>query len=351
MRVGSGIKGAAFAALVLILGPAKAPGDELPRAIGIVDFYGLRTLSEAQVRQALQVKEGDSLPASDEAVHLKVQEITRRLEALPNVAEARLEFVCCESGKLILYVGIEEKGTQSLQFNPAPQGSVRLPPEIVTAGEGFDKAFVEAAEKQDFAEDDSNGYTLMHYPAARAAQERFVPLAKQYLTQLRDVLRNSSDSDQRQLAAQVVAYAPDKRSVIPDLVAAVKDPDGGVRNNATRALWVMARYAQQHPELHLEIPINPFVQMLNSIEWTDRNKSSAVLASLTESRNPLILSELRKQALPSLVEMARWKAAGHAQPAFFILGRLDGLSEKQIGDDWDYDREAVISAAVKKQAN
>ena len=327
--------------------PYASDTHESSTPIGIIDLYGLRTIPEAQVRQALGIQEGDSAPASEEQAHLREEQARARLEALPGVVQARLNFVCCDADKFILYVGIEESGSPSLRFSPAPQGKVSLPDEVLEAGRAFDKAFMEAIEKRDFAEDDSQGHALFHYPAVHFVQERFVPLAARYSEELRNVLRNSADSRQRALAAQVLAYTTDKQSVVQDLVAAMKDPDGGVRNNAMRALRVMAGYTQQQPELHIEISTQPFIGMLNSIEWTDRNKSSLALASLTEKRDPAVLSELRKQALLSLAEMARWKAVGHAQPAFFILGRLDGLSDEQIKSAWDRDREAVISAALK----
>jgi hypothetical protein len=47
---------------------------------------------------------------------------------------------------------------------------------------------------------------------------------------------------------------------------------------------------------------------LNPIEWTDRNKSSLALEMLTESRDPALIADLRARALPSLIEMARWKS-------------------------------------------
>ena len=342
---GNGMAIALLLAVALQL--SHGTGAQSIPPIGIIDFYGLRTLSQAQARQALQLKEGDALPASDEQVERTIEEARKRLETLPGVAQARLNFVCCDAGRAILYVGIEEKGSPSLHFSPAPQGSVRLPAEVVDAGKAFESAFAEAVEKRDFAEDDSQGHALFHYPAVRSVQERFVTLAARYLSQLRDVLHNSADAGQRALAAQVIAYTAEKQAVVPDLVEAMKDSNSDVRNNAMRALLVMARYAQQHPERHFVIPAQPFIRMLNSIEWTDHNKSSLALAELTERRDPALLDELRKQALPSLVEMARWKTAGHAQAAFFILGRLAGLSEEEIKSAWDHDREAVISAALK----
>jgi len=315
-------------------------------SIGIVDFYGLRTLSQAIVRQALQLKEGDSL-ASEEQAHIRAEQARVRLQSLPGVVQARLNFICCDADRLILYVGIEEQGAPSLHYASAPQGKVRLPRDVVAAGAAFDKAFAEMVEKRDFAQDDSEGYALFHYPAVRSVQQGFPSLADRYTTQLRDVLHHSDDAGQRALAAQVIAYAAEKQAVVADLVGAMNDADGEVRNNATRALWLLAGYAQRHPELHLQIPAEPFIRMLNSIDWTDRNKSSLAMAELTEKRDPAVLSELRKQALPALSEMARWKSDGHAQPAFFILGRVEGLPEEAIKRSWDHDRGVVLSAAAK----
>jgi len=110
--------------------------------IGIIDFYGLRSLSKQQVRQALQINEGDPFPESRAAAE-------RRLEALPNVQQARLDAVCCEAGKGILYVGIREKGTASLQFRSAPKGVSRLPEEMIRAGEAFSDALTEGIQKGD----------------------------------------------------------------------------------------------------------------------------------------------------------------------------------------------------------
>ena len=63
-------------------------------------------------------------------------------------------------------------------------------------------------------------------------------------------------------------------------------------------------------------------------------------------RDPQLLQRLRAQALPALVEMARWKSDGHAGAAFFLLGRIGGLSEDEIRAAWERrDREAVIRAA------
>lgn len=310
--------------------------------IGIIDFYGLRSVTEQQVRAALQIKEGDSL--SDEP-----KEARRRLEALPNVAQARLNLVCCETGKAILYVGIREKGSASLEFRPVPQGKAQLPQDVIQAGKDFQNAFMDAVLKGNAGEDDSQGHALMNDPSSRAVQKRFITFAARDLKLLRDVLHHSSDAEQRALAAEIIAYAANKQAVVTDLVEALRDSAGGVRNNAMRALEVMAELERQPAKQRVRIPVRPFVEMLNSIEWTDHNKSSLALLKLTEKRDPAVLSQLRQQALLSLVEMAGWKSPGHANAPFVVLGRVAGFSEQEIVEAWEHgERRAFIALAAKR---
>ncbi len=327
--------GLTLLALLLIQDPQIPP-------IGIIDFYGLRNVTEKQVREALQIKEGDVLTEEPKGAK-------RRVEAIPGVAEARFNFGCCEAGKATLYVGIREKGAPALAFRPAPQGNVRLSSEITQAGEAFQKALTTAVLSGNASEDDSQGHALTNDPATRAIQERFIMFAARDLKLLRDVLENSSDAEHRALAAQVIAYARDKQSVVNDLVKATRDPADNVRNNATRALAVMAESANQNPKQPIRIPARPFIEMLNSVEWTDRNKSSLALLKLTEHHDPAVVSELRLKALPSLIEMARWKAKGHAYAPFFLLGRVARFPDKEINEAWEHgDSAQFIQAAVKR---
>jgi hypothetical protein len=78
------------------------------------------------------------------------------------------------------------------------------------------------------------------------------------------------------------------------------------------------------------IPADTFIELLNSGIWTDRNKSAALLAILTERRDPKLLAHLRTNALKSLIEMARWHSRGHADTARLLLGRIGGIEEKRL---------------------
>jgi len=62
----------------------------------------------------------------------------------------------------------------------------------------------------------------------------------------------------------------------------------------------------------------------------DRNKAGLWLAALAVSRSPQLLERLRTNALPSLIEMARWGNPGHAYSYRVLLGRIAGLDETRI---------------------
>src|SRR5262249_54283585 len=260
-----------------------------------------------------------------------------------------ISLVCCDAGKAILFVGIGEKGAPSLQFRPAPNGKVRLPEDVTQAGKDEQNASMNAVLKGNSGEDDSCGHALSNDPATRAIQERFITFSARDLKLLRDVLRHSADAEHRALAARVIAYTANKQAIVNDLIEAMRDPADGVRNDAMRALAVMAGAAQQTTKQPIKIPVRPFIEILTSIEWTDRNKSSWALPRLTGKRAPAVLSELRQKALPSLIEMSRWKSSGHAYNPFFLLGRVAGLPEDEITAAWERgDRASLIEAAVKR---
>jgi HEAT repeats len=315
--------------------------------LGLIDFYGLHKVSEVQVRQALGIHEGDSIDITQ--IEKLQRESEQRISAIPGVKAAFLNFGCCtDDRKSTLYVGIQEVGTSCMTFHPVPKGKVRLTEDVIRAGSEFETALTKAIESGDSAEDDSQGQALNHNPEVRAIQLRFPVLAQEHLANLKDVLRNSDDADQRALAAQVLAYVKEKQSVVPVLTAAIHDSSSNVRNTAARALMVFARYSQKAPAPKIRVSPQPFIEMLNSCIWTDRNKSSLALAELTNSRDPALLAEIRKQALPSLIEMARWKLPGHAAPSLVMLGRIGGLSELQIQKDLETSRQELILAAAKK---
>jgi hypothetical protein len=327
---------------MLMIGAAVLSAQSLPR-IGVIDFYGLNKVPEARVRQVLGVREGDPLPPSKGGTE-------ERLDAITGVIESHLEAVCCEAGNAILYVGIEERGATHFELREPPEGNAVLPPDITDTYRRV-MAAVESAVRRGVTGDDlTQGHSLMADPSTRALQEQFPALARQYMTELRSTLRNSSDDEQRAAAAYAIAYAPRKADIVNDLQFALRDADAGVRNNAARGLVALAVLERLNPGAEVKVSPTWFIEMLNSLSWTDRNKAVWALQILTDTRDPAVLGQLRDRALPALIEMARWKSPGHALPGYVLLGRIAGFTEEQIQEAWSRgDRESVIAAATKKK--
>jgi hypothetical protein len=184
-------------------------------------------------------------------------------------------------------------------------------------------------------------------PLVREIQLAFPGVAETHLGELRNVLRNSSDDEQRAIAAFLIGYAPKKDQVADDLQFALRDADPGVRANAARAIIALAVYARLNADSGIKLEPTWFIEMLNSLSWSDRERALNALQILTDSRDATMLAQLRNRALPALVEMSRWKTLEHALPAFVLAGRVAGLSEQQIQDAWTRgDRESVITAAM-----
>jgi hypothetical protein len=131
---------------------------------------------------------------------------------------------------------------------------------------------------------------------------------------------------------------------------ALQDQEDTVRENAMRALKAVAVGARLHPEQQIRIEPTWFVELMNSVVWSDRRNASLALVNLTDKRDPETLGLLRERALSSVVEMARWHDLEHALPGFILAGRLAGLNDKQIQDAWiSGNRESVLRQAMKKR--
>lgn len=141
------------------------------------------------------------------------------------------------------------------------------------------------------------------------------------------VLESSSDPHHRAVAAVALGYARKSDHQIQALVNACRDPDDSVRNNAVRALIVLAH---SNSDIARRIPADSFIPLLASGVWTDRNKASGLIEALTKDRDPKVLEQLRSKALAPLLETARWQSRDHAFAARMIIGRIAGLEEDRL---------------------
>lgn len=306
--------------------------------ISTIDFYGLHRLPQDRLRKALGVQEGDRLPKSR-------GDLEEALEQVNGVTRANVEAQCCEGGRVILYVGIEEKNGPHLELREAPDKDLSLPEDVTSAYAAYLQAFVLAESK---AEDFREGHAMADDVNTRIIQERFIGLADLHLDELREVLRNADDGELRAAAACILGYASVKRKVVEDLQYAMRDPEANVRLNAMRSLTAIAVLARQNPEQGIKVTPTWFVQSLSSLEWKPRYQAALSLDALTETRDESVLSQVRERGVPELMEMAGWKSLTHALPAYVVLGRAAGIDEKSLLELWAKGRRSEVLGRAKK---
>lgn len=330
--------------LLSLLAPAllalAAPLAAQPR-VGVVEIFGAHKVPRERLLRALAVSPGDPLPPSRFAVE-------QRLEALDGVISAKLEAFCCEAGKAVLYVGILERGTPLFEKRPEPDQDLALPDEIISAYADFSSALSRASAENDLAEDLSAGHSLMTSVACLVAQKRFLGLASLHLETLRAVLKSAREPDQRAIAAYVVGYAPEKAPIVADLQLALRDPDPGVRANAARALRALASASLRNPDIGWRVEPTWFVEMLNSIDLSDRLEATRALLPYTEKPAPGLLASLRERALPALLEMARWQHLPHALQAYLLAGRVAALPDAELEAAWAAGNRESILISIEK---
>jgi hypothetical protein len=331
--------------LALAVSVAAAAVDVTPR-IGLIEIYGAHKVSEQKIRAALVAKVGDPLPSREDA--------ETRIDKVPGVLSSRVEAACCSERSMILYVGVEERDSPHLDYHDTPTAEVALPATLL---DGYRKLLDNAAASirgHNADQDLTNGYSLMADPESRELQLSFLPAMAENLALVDRVLRQSADSEQRAAAAYLLQYGPrgprTSKIIVDALQYALRDREDEVRQNAVRALQALAVGAKMHPDQEIQIQPTWFVELMNSVVWTDRHDATLALVNLTEARDPETLQLLRDRALSSVVEMARWHDLQHALPAFILAGRLAGLDENRIKAAWIGDRESVLRQALHSRA-
>jgi len=315
----------ALAALALTLFVVSALAQDKTFAIGEIEFYGYSHLQLDRIRTALALHEGDVIAIPDfPAAKEKIRESVKR-EVGRDATD--VSFVCCDNhANLMIYIGLPGDSSRRFRYNALPKGSVRLPRSILDL---YDRAMdltMEAVQKQP-AEDNSKGYGLSAYPPLRETQLAIRKFAIHNELLIRSRLRSSAEPGQRRAAAHALGYARQSKAQIAALVHASRDADGTVRNDAMRALGVLALSSEN---ISAWIPAEHFARMLNSGVWEDRNKAGLLLGVLSRGRDPRLLRLLRSEALDSLMEMARWRDPNHASDARMILGRIAGIEEGHL---------------------
>ena len=292
--------------------------------IRAIDFFAYADEDIDGLRNNLPIRPGD--PWTSETDQL----LRTQLEELLGRSPSEVTAVCCdEDGNRIVYVGLADSSGSRVRLNPEPTELLELDADLVALYDRFEEAVRQAVSRGDglVSENRSLGYPLSHDAGVRGLQQRIREYALSNASRLFAVSRESSNALHRGIAIDAIGYGLHSADQIEALTHSARDPDPTVRNNAIRALSVLA---SSQVELQAPIPYAVFVDLLASGGRLDRSKSVALLSKLTEGRDPGLLEAIFQRALAPLVECARWSWSGHAYHARIILGRIGGLDETTV---------------------
>ena len=314
--------------LLVLLIASLVHGQESTKLIGQIEFYGYGGLNLEKVRAALPLQEGEAFSTSDDRLLQTIDHLKKEIQRVTGHPPTGVTTTCCNAeGNYIIYIGLQGNSLKKSRYNSVPKLKLRLPARVVNLYHQTNEASSVLVSKGMAAEDHSRGYALSNDANLRSKQLAIRSYALTHERLLRRVLRTSAYAEERIVAAKFLGYARQSRAQIADLVWASHDVDDGVRNDATRALGVLARSSAQ---IASQIPAAGFVEMLSSDSWTDRNKALLVIGELSRRRDSKLLRVLRSQALDALIEMARWRVSGHADSARIVLGRIGGIEEDRL---------------------
>jgi len=311
--------------------------------VGNIYFFGILDANKSAAAAALTFHTGD-----ETTLGVFAKELSDSKEAVLKAtgkAPTDIANVCCnETGGWDIYVGLGGATTTTAKYRKAPIGYERMPAEVTKLVRDIGNALFHAISSGKAQEDRSHGYALSSDEVLRALQLRLHSYAAVHRAEIISVLKHSSSAEDRASAAMTLGYSDRSKGQLDALASASQDPDAEVRNNATRALLVIAdvdKAAANH------IPMRPFEDMVCSGTWTDRNKGAGLLMALTKNRN----IEARRIVVLALEEIADWDRS-HAVPARIVLGRLAGIKDTELfalatGPNWRTIEKGLSSLMFK----
>lgn len=297
--------------------------DHMVFQVGEVYYFGYGGINLAKLRAQMPLHSGDnfSFAAFDGK---KIEAAITRVTGKP---PTDLSEVCCDEVKHItFYVGVAGTTSRPLPTSTVPTGQDHLAPEAMALYDQSMAALGPAMAAGRSGEDDSQGYMLSNDPALHAINVNMRTYAVGREAEIVRVLQHATNVKQRQAAAELLGYVRRSPTQVKALEGAILDSDGDTRNNAVRALAVLAAVRDASS---LEIDPKPLIALLYSGKWTDRNKASFLLSRITEKDNPALLKALRQDALPALSEGAYWDE-GHAAAFVAILSRVLNVPPERV---------------------
>lgn len=293
----------------------------LTHRVGAIDFYGNGTANLEEIRAKLPVRVGDY----SARLHFGQGRNAAFEQAIGHTPVYVTPVCCDERGREWVFVGL---GGVEVQPSPAPTSTEKLSQPMLDLYHEFFLGLMAAIGRGNAAEERTTGYALSKDSELRAIQLRMREAALRNERELYTIATRSADAASRAAAVHLLGYAQRSPRQAATLGIAARDADQNVRNNATRALGVLL---EAFPEDSKSLDLDHFLDLMNSPNWTDRNKASMLLEQVSRTRDRAILDRMEAKSRDALVEMARWTSP-HRVAAVQVLARIRGMDEITLID-------------------
>jgi len=129
--------------LLIFLLASSAFGQDQPKRIGEIEFFGYSGIDLKRISAALPFHEHD--PFSVESFGGKIEQTGEAIKTVTGQMPTDIAPVCCDDrGNWIIYIGLSGKPNH---YNPLPKGTTRLPEKILNLYDRFIKANMEDVQK------------------------------------------------------------------------------------------------------------------------------------------------------------------------------------------------------------
>lgn len=324
--------------------PAAAPAQK-EKHFAAVDLFGTTRFMAEKLLEPLQQRFAEyerlTLAGQHEAAAPIQKELEAAVKQAGTFAYVRFSviryFQKGDPSFLTIDVVEPDDAERRMTFAKPPADATALPdPEglLKKYGEYENKGF-EVLGRHEKIEDPAASRELFHCPFGFSHKElapykaTLVDGARKHVDELATIVRKDREPQHRAYAIFLLGFTSDGARVVRELTPACRDESALVRNNAMR---VFAEMAMHHPEV--EIPLAPVLDMLDFPDTTDRNKASAVLASLVKKKE--LAPEIKQRSGKTLIAMLRLKQPNNHDFAIQILNTLFGDDRQPLAAD-DYE--------------
>ncbi|RZM30379.1 MAG: HEAT repeat domain-containing protein [Pedobacter sp.] len=296
--------------------------------VSTIDFFGYRGISLKELRNAAGKIDGIQTERD-------LDSLQSRVARVPGVAWVKINRVCCQGNGENVFLSIGASTGNFLPLRPMPRKALVLPEKLSSAYLQYLTMLTKAVQAGISGDDLSRGYSVMDDREVSLIQLALPKLTEDFQSEISGVLLGSTYEKQREAAAFLLGYCPDRARSIKVFAKALNDPSPVVRNNVLRSMAAVLYFKQREVNARVRwSQIRKIVAMVKSNVWSDRDKAVFALTVLTENRDRKVLDQIRSAVQDELKEMAGWNSRAHALLGCIVLGRIQGLSEQQIFESW-----------------